>query len=164
MVITSKRAPGTRRNATAKNGAMKNSDTKKVVAKKGAVKKSSRKAARKSREAALAGVEETRKSARQGRRTTLRVPPGLEREISLMAGEHGISENEAMIRLAARGAGRTEPFRGSTGGHPGCGRGPRTFIPVSRRGSRGDPGRSPLSDASLGHLARFPSPSDRSTS
>jgi hypothetical protein len=104
MVIRSKRAPGTRRNATTKNGAMKNSDTRKVAAKKGAVKKSSRKAARKSREAALAGVEETRKSARQGRRTTLRVPPGLEREISLMAGEHDISENEAMIRLAARGA------------------------------------------------------------
>lgn len=105
MVIRSKRGPGIRRNATAKNGAMKNSDTKKVAAKKDAVKKgSSRKATRKSREAALAGVEQTRKSARQGRRTTLRVPPGLEREISLMAGESGISENEAMIRLAARGA------------------------------------------------------------
>jgi hypothetical protein len=103
--MRAKRGTGTLKKAAAKNGAMKSAATKKVAAKKGVAKKNAmRKAARNPREATLAGAEEPRKSSRKGRRTTLRVPPRLEREISLMASEHGISENEAMIRLAARGA------------------------------------------------------------
>lgn len=41
---------------------------------------------------------------RLGRRTTLRVPDRLGVEISRTAGELGISENEALIRLAEIGA------------------------------------------------------------
>ncbi len=41
---------------------------------------------------------------RPGRRTTLRVPDRLEAEISRTAGELGVSENEALVRLAEIGA------------------------------------------------------------
>lgn len=41
---------------------------------------------------------------RTGRRTTLRVPPGLEAEVARTAKELDISENEALIRLAQFGA------------------------------------------------------------
>jgi hypothetical protein len=44
------------------------------------------------------------KSGRTGRRTTLRVPRTLETEISRIAKELDISENEALIRLAQLGA------------------------------------------------------------
>lgn len=41
---------------------------------------------------------------RPGRRTTLRVPDRLEAEISRTADELGVSENEALVRLAEIGA------------------------------------------------------------
>lgn len=49
---------------------------------------------------------------RQGRRTTLRVPGGLEAEISRTASELGVSENEALVRLAEIGARAAERERG----------------------------------------------------
>jgi hypothetical protein len=39
-----------------------------------------------------------------GRRTTLRVPNSLDAEVSRVSRELGISDNEALVRLAARGA------------------------------------------------------------
>lgn len=41
---------------------------------------------------------------RGGRRTTLRVPKALDTEVSRVSRELGISGNEALVRLAARGA------------------------------------------------------------
>jgi hypothetical protein len=41
---------------------------------------------------------------RAGRRTTLRVPKALDTEVSRVSRELGISGNEALVRLAARGA------------------------------------------------------------
>lgn len=46
----------------------------------------------------------SKRPARPGRRTTLRVPARLEAEIARTAGELGISENEALVRLAEIGA------------------------------------------------------------
>jgi hypothetical protein len=39
-----------------------------------------------------------------GRRTTLRVPKALDTEVSRVSRELGISGNQALVRLAARGA------------------------------------------------------------
>jgi len=49
--------------------------------------------------------QSTQSTARRvGRRTTLRVPKALDTEVSRVSRELGISGNEALVRLAARGA------------------------------------------------------------
>jgi hypothetical protein len=53
---------------------------------------------------AAASSPELIRHARVGRRTTLRVPAALEAEVARTAKELGISENEALLRLAKVGA------------------------------------------------------------
>jgi len=58
----------------------------------------------KSARGAAASKTELIRHARVGRRTTLRVPPALEAEVTRTAKELEISENEALIHLAKVGA------------------------------------------------------------
>lgn len=62
--------------------------------------------ARKTKLAAKQGKRPARAGAqpRLGRRTTLRVPDELETELSKVAAELGVRENEALVHLAALGA------------------------------------------------------------
>lgn len=51
------------------------------------------------------GADSTQRGRRvPGRRTTLRVPKTLDTEVARVSRELGISGNEALVRLAARGA------------------------------------------------------------
>lgn len=56
------------------------------------------------RKLAAGGSKRPDAGRRQGRRTTLRVPDRLEAAVSRAARELGVSENEALIRLAEIGA------------------------------------------------------------
>lgn len=51
------------------------------------------------------------RAGRQGRRTTLRVPPALGRAVARTASDLGISDNEALVHLAALGARAAERQR-----------------------------------------------------
>jgi hypothetical protein len=53
--------------------------------------------------AAASNTPSSRRVVRQGRRTTLRVPPSLAREVARIAEERGTSENEALLHLAGLG-------------------------------------------------------------
>jgi hypothetical protein len=53
----------------------------------------------------------TDSARRTGRRTTLRVPRALESEVARTAGELGVSDNEALLRLAQKGAEATQRER-----------------------------------------------------
>lgn len=66
--------------------------------------KASSKGKAKTAKSAAASKTELIRHARVGRRTTLRVPPALEAEVTRTAKELEISENEALIHLAKVGA------------------------------------------------------------
>ena len=73
-----------------------------------AIQTNKRSKAAKTARSAVSG-KTTKRSTRVGkrsadRRTTLRVPKSLDAEVSRVSEELGISGNEALVRLAARGA------------------------------------------------------------
>jgi hypothetical protein len=85
---------------------------KKVTAKRGGV--AVKRAQVEAKKLAKKGPKRSARSdagRRHGRRTTLRVPDRLESEISRTASELGVSENEALVRLAEIGARAAERER-----------------------------------------------------